>query len=112
LVSETGKEKIRLTVDELLYIQSCDNYARVVIRKNGKSEETLIRSSLKNLEQQISSPYIVRCHRSFIVNLVRTRSNTGNSRNYTLSLENCERAIPVSRESEKRGLQFLEGLTR
>lgn len=112
LVSETGKEKIRLTIDKLLYIQSCDNYANVVVRKNSQSEEMLIRSSLKNLERQINSPYIMRCHRSFIVNLIRTRSITGNSRNYTLSLENCDIAIPVSRESEKRILQVLQKLTQ
>ncbi|MFQ5676979.1 MAG: LytR/AlgR family response regulator transcription factor [bacterium] len=111
LVSETGKEKVSLRIDKLLYIQSCDNYASVVFRENGHSQEMLIRSSLKNLEQQISSPYILRCHRSFIVNLIQTRSITGNSRNYTLALKNCDLAIPVSRESEKQVLQVLQDLT-
>ncbi len=99
-----------MPVDKLLFIQSCDNYANVVRQKNGSTTEKLLRSSLKNIEEQITLPFIVRCHRSFIVNLSLVRAITGNSRNYTLSLKNYPTPIPVSRESEKHVLELLEKL--
>ncbi|TDI93414.1 MAG: LytTR family transcriptional regulator [Caldithrix sp.] len=111
LLSETGKEKLKMPVDKLLFIQSCDNYANVVRQKNGSTTEKLLRSSLKNIEEQITLPFIVRCHRSFIVNLSLVRAITGNSRNYTLSLKNYPTPIPVSRESEKQVLELLEKLS-
>ncbi|NIR46973.1 LytTR family transcriptional regulator [candidate division KSB1 bacterium] len=110
LHSETGKERLKLRADRLLFIQSCDNYANIVRKRNGKVEEILLRSSLKNLENQLSLPYVVRCHRSFIVNLSRVRSVVGNARNYTLSLENCDTVIPVSRDAEKEVLRLLEDI--
>ena len=110
LISETGKEKFNLPVDKLLFIQSCDNYANIVRQKNGSTTEKLLRSSLKNIEEQITLPFVVRCHRSFIVNLSLVRVITGNSRNYTLSLKNYHTPIPVSRESEKHVLELLEKL--
>lgn len=54
LLSETGKEKLKMPVDKLLFIQSCDNYANVVRQKNGSTTEKLLRSSLKNIEEQIT----------------------------------------------------------
>ena len=111
LLSETGKEKLKMPVDKLLFIQSCDNYANVVRQKNGSTTEKLLRSSLKNIEEQITLPFVVRCHRSFIVNLSLVRAITGNSRNYTLSLKNYPTPIPVSRESEKQVLELLEKLS-
>lgn len=111
LLSETGKEKLKMPVDKLLFIQSCDNYANVVRQKNGSTTEKLLRSSLKNIEEQITLPFVVRCHRSFIVNLSLVRAITGNSRNYTLSLKNYHTPIPVSRESEKQVLELLEKLS-
>ena len=111
LLSETGKEKLKMPVDKLLFIQSCDNYANVVRQKNGSTTEKLLRSSLKNIEEQITLPFVVRRHRSFIVNLSLVRAITGNSRNYTLSLKNYHTPIPVSRESEKQVLELLEKLS-
>jgi len=110
LISETGKEKLKMPVDKLLFVQSCDNYANVVRQNNGSTEEKLLRSSLKNIEEQLTLPFVVRCHRSFIVNLSLVRSITGNSRNYALSLKNYHTPIPVSRESEKHVLDLLEKL--
>jgi len=110
LISETGKEKLKMPVDKLLFVQSCDNYANVVRQNNGSTEEKLLRSSLKNIEEQLTVPFVVRCHRSFIVNLSLVRAITGNSRNYTLSLKHYHKPIPISRESEKHVLQLLEKL--
>ena len=109
LSSESGREKLEVPPERLLYIQSADNYANVVCRRNGALREKLLRTSLKNLEGQLPQ-YLVRCHRSFIVNLKRVRKVTGNARHYTLWLEGCDRPVPVSRELEKPVLARLRAL--
>ncbi len=110
LISETGKERLELPSDRLLYIQAADNYANVVCRRNGQVRETLLRTSLRNLERQLLQPYLVRCHRSFIVNLKQVRTVSGNARHYTLWLRDCDQAVPVSRELEKQVLHRLRAL--
>lgn len=112
LRSDSGTDQVKLSTLNLLFIQSHDNYSNVVSRDNGKTEERLLRSSLRNLERQLSQRFIVRCHRSFIVNLAQVRSVTGNARHYTLLLRSHALPIPVSRESEKQILQLLEDLNQ
>jgi hypothetical protein len=112
LRSENGTDKVQVSTGNLLFIQSQDNYANIVKCDNGKTEETLLRSSLKNLEQQLSAPFVIRCHRSFIVNLTQVRSVMGNARHYTLIFKNHAQLIPVSRESEKQILRLLEDLNQ
>ncbi|MCH8125717.1 LytTR family transcriptional regulator [candidate division KSB1 bacterium] len=56
-------------------------------RENTGVKETLLRSSLKRLEQQIPFSFIVCCHRSFIINLRKVNSITGNANGYRLLLQ-------------------------
>lgn len=111
LESETGGETLRVPAGRLLFIRSRDNYAEVVWQKNGQLKSHLIRSSLKRLAQQIEAPFVVHCHRSFIVNLRNVHAVRGNASELTLHLESCDEPIPVSRESVKEVLRALENLS-
>lgn len=110
LVGENNTERIEVPLDQLLYIQSQDNYSSIACAARAGVKHLLLRSSLKRLEQQIDIPFVIRCHRSFIVNLSKVQSVEGNARGYRLSLESGEEAIPVSRESGKEVLNTLERL--
>ncbi len=110
LASENGKEIISLPIGELLFIQSTDNYSNVVKLEKDNIKKTLLRSSLKKLEVQIQTPYIIRCHRSFIVNLAKVKSINGNARGYKLFLENVANPIPVARDAGSRVLNILTEL--
>lgn len=105
--SETRGEKFTVSMKNLLYIQSYANYANIVLVENGKIEETLIRSSLNKIEQQLTTPLVTRCHRSFIVNLTKVRATDGTKRKFILKLHHYPNPIPVSRESIKRILKLL-----
>lgn len=107
-VSETGTEKVKVSANDLLFIQSSDNYSNIVWYEDSRNKKALIRSSLKRLEEQISFPHVVRCHRSFIVNLSRVYSVSGNANGYKLYLRNHPEPIPVARRFGKRVLQVLE----
>lgn len=98
LIAENEKDSIELSPDSLYFIESSDNYSTVFYEKQGKLQKELLRSSLTRLESQISSENIVRCHRSFIVNLDKVEKVTGNAQGYKLHLEAPELLVPVARK--------------
>ena len=98
LVADNEKDTITLQPGELLYIESSDNYCTVVYLKNGQPVKPLLRSSLGRLEGQIDRADVVRCHRSFVVNLDRVEKVTGNAQGYKLHLFGGQFQIPVARK--------------
>ena len=98
LIAENEKDAIELTAESLYYIESSDNYSTVFYEKSGKLQKELLRSSLTRLESQILSENIVRCHRSFIVNLDKVEKVTGNAQGYKLHLKSPELLVPVARK--------------
>jgi DNA-binding LytR/AlgR family response regulator len=111
LISENDKDKLALKPEELLFIESADNYSNVVFYRNNKIHKQLLRGSLKRLESQISFPYIVRCHRSYIVNLKLIHHIKGNAQGYRIEFKNnLSDTIPVSRNYSKALFERLESL--
>lgn len=103
LIAENEKDSIELSPESLYFIESSDNYSTVYFEKDGtppagKLHKELLRSSLTRLESQISSENIVRCHRSFIVNLDKVEKVTGNAQGYKLHLKSPELLVPVARK--------------
>lgn len=97
LIAENLKDTFSLSPDELLFIESASNYSEVVFLKENTLQKMLIRSSLSRLEEQIQNSDIVRCHRSFIVNLKQVTKITGNAQGYKLQLKNVGYPLPVAR---------------
>ena len=50
----------------------------------------------------VSAPFIVRCHRAYLVNLRRVTKVDGNSQGCRLRLEGCADEVPVSRSYVKK----------
>lgn len=71
---EKGELKISIVLDNLIYIDSADNYATIHYINKDKSTKFLIRNSLKWMEENLTkdSP-LVRCHRSYMVNLDKVK---------------------------------------
>lgn len=97
ITSDNGKEQLTIALDALLYLESQDNYVAVNWMESGAEKSQLIRSSLKRLEDLLDEALLMRCHRSFIVNLGRVRSCQGNRHGLKLKLEGSERMLPASR---------------
>ncbi len=99
LVAENRKDMVSVSSENLLYIESADNYSKVVFQTENEQEtQELLRSSLSRLENQLTVPEIVRCHRSYIVNLNQVNRVTGNAQGYKLHLKNSNFAVPVARK--------------
>lgn len=97
IVAENGKDKVELSPADLLYIESADNYSNIVFTEVEKLKRQLLRSSLKRIESQLSNEWILRCHRTYIVNLKNVIKVEGNAAGYKLSLGFNTDPIPVSR---------------
>ena len=110
LKGENIDERLKIGIDDLLFIQSYDNYSKVVTFSEPSPNSELIRSSLKNLQVQINESYIVRCHRSYIVNLLNVESVTGNAREFRLNLRGHTDPIPVSRDNARIVMKLLKDL--
>ena len=98
LVADNEKDALSLQPTDLLFIESSDNYCTVVYLKNQQPAKPLLRSSLSRLESQIALPHIVRCHRSYVVNLHRVERVTGNAQGYKLHLLGGHYQVPVARK--------------
>ncbi len=111
LIAENEKDKIELKPEELLYIESADNYSNIVFYRNNKVNKQLLRGSLKRLESQITFPFIIRCHRSYIVNLKLINHIKGNAQGYRIEFKfELKDTIPVSRNYSKALFERLESL--
>lgn len=98
LTAENEKEILTFPPADLLFIESSDNYCTVVYAQRGQPNRVLLRSSLSRLERQIQQPHIVRCHRSFVVNLEQVGRVTGNAQGYKLHLADGHFTVPVARQ--------------
>lgn len=67
--SENEKEELILEADDFVYLAAAANYVEVYYLKNGVLEKRLLRTTLKRIEDDSSiSNYLLRLHRSYIVN--------------------------------------------
>jgi hypothetical protein len=87
--------------DQFLFVRAARNYMDVYYKKHGKIEQSLLRGSLKTIENQLRLPSMVHCHRSYIVNLDQVAHVSGKSQSYRLHIKNSDYLIPVSRSQEK-----------
>ena len=69
LESSNKKDAISITINDFLYIEAQDNYISVVYLEKGSIKSKLLRATMKDVEAQLSSEFILRCHRSYIINL-------------------------------------------
>ena len=109
--SDNLNENLSVALDDLLYLESQDNYLAVAWLENGRPRSNLIRSSLKKQEQSLDEPDLVRCHRAFMVNLRRVKHCRGNRHGLKLGLAGTDRIVPVSRAYTAEILERLESMS-
>jgi hypothetical protein len=107
IYSKYKEGKFITDIQNLLYIQSCDNYIDICYKNNSTVEHKLVRNTLYAVEKSIENPVLMRCHRSFIININHIRSVVKNSGRYKIILENSDIEIPVSRKYKKALFQKL-----
>ncbi|MFA8434801.1 MAG: LytR/AlgR family response regulator transcription factor [Marinifilaceae bacterium] len=100
--SKLKKDNLSFFPNQFLYAESDGNYVIFYLQEDHKVSKKVIRNSISNIAQQLSdTPYLVRTHRAFIVNLKKVTKKHGNASGYRLQLEGTESPIPVSRQNIK-----------
>jgi len=95
---EKGELRISIMLENLLYIDSSDNYITIHYLNKSKLSHFLIRNSLKWMDENLTKDsQLVRCHRSYIVNLDRVKVLRKNKGGIVMELDDVNTPdIPVS----------------
>jgi len=91
-------KNFRLSINEILFIESNRNDLTIHLLRDGKVFEKTIRYTLKELEPLLTDyPQFQRCHLSYIVNMEWVVNYEGDLSKMQLYLQNYKPYIPVSR---------------
>jgi len=97
--SDYKKDNLIIKSDSLILIKSADNYIEVYYESEGIVKKQMIRNSLKKAEETIRDfDFIIKCHRTFIVNINHIKEIQGNSQGYKLYIENLDFPALVSQK--------------
>ena len=100
--AKNSNDEINLAESDIFYIKAEGNYCLVVFVDKTLFKNRLIRSKLKEIEKIVEkSNSLIRCHRSYIVNLKKVSNITGNAKGYVLHLNKLDFKVPVSRKLSK-----------
>lgn len=97
--SDNNNETLSLTVSEVVFIKSSDNYVEIAYLELEILKKKLLRNTLKNIEIQIRQySNFIRCHRTCIVNVHFIQKLHRDSGNQWLSIKGSDEKLPVSRQ--------------
>jgi hypothetical protein len=92
-----GEGDFQIDPASLVFCESRQNYVRCVYLKEGKVTEETIRATLSSIEEKVSSPHLIRCHRSYLINPEHIRQARGNAQGLKLEVIGAKEEVPVSR---------------
>jgi hypothetical protein len=106
--SDNQKDVMTIPLRDILYLESEDNYVAVHYVKSGKQASSLVRITLKRIDDLQLHPAICRCHRSYLINLFNLSQFKGNSQQGLLYLHHLEEPLPVSKSYASRLMDQLK----
>ncbi len=95
-------EGINIKPENFLCVKSMGNYVTLCYLENNKVRKETIRTTMKQIENSVKeNADIVRCHKSYFVNLKKVTNSSGNARSLYLEIEGLNFQVPVSRKIAK-----------
>lgn len=109
LYDYNGILKLTINSDSLYYMESQDNYVKIYYENQGKLQSYMLRCRTKTIEESLADTSMVRCHRSFMVNVVNINHirKEGKSR-YIVLTNNSIKPIPVSKSYFKNLIEKID----
>jgi Response regulator of the LytR/AlgR family len=90
--------KFSVKKENLLYLESTENYISICYLNKGKVSKYLLRDTMKKMEENFTGTEIIRCHRSFMVNFEKVKVIRKDKDGLKLELDNPSVIdIPVSK---------------
>lgn len=97
-ISDYQKDSLAIKVNLLLFIRSANNYIEVFWKEGYSVKNQMVRCSMAYAEELLKEyKFIIKCHRSFIVNINYIDRFEGNLQGYKLYFEKIDFPIPVSK---------------
>lgn len=98
LYDNNGTLRLTITVDSLYYLESQDNYVKVHYKHNDKFSVYMLRSRTSSIEESLSGTGMIRCHRSYIINVRKIAFIGEEHKSYYVTLNDEQvKRIPVSK---------------
>lgn len=95
LMGENSGETLIFTMSEFCFAMAQQNYVAInLINAQGQLQETLIRTTLTDVEKQV--PNAIRVHRSYLINPSLVEHVSGPKRKTQLKMRHVDQPIPVS----------------
>ena len=69
IYDDKGDMRLSIRRENLLFVESADNYVCVWYVNNNQPKKVMVRNTLKHIAEHLESTHIRRCHRSYVVNL-------------------------------------------
>ena len=96
--TEVKSEKFSFCSNTFIYAKAEGNYAEIFLKEETSVRKVIKRISIKNLEAQLNAfPFIIKTHRSVLLNLNYIEQISGNAQGYKVMLKECPDPVPVSR---------------
>ena len=104
-----GTLKLTINSDSLYYMESQDNYIKIFYENNGKLCSYMLRSRTKTIEENLADTSMVRCQRSYLVNVSKINhiKKKGKVRYIVLSHDDIS-PIPVSKNYFKNLIEKID----
>ena len=110
--TDSRTNQFTLLPEQIILINAASNYIEIIYKKNEKPSRQLIRTSLKNTEKLLSKyPFLIRCHRSCIVNKNHIQKIIKSPEGLKLVLQDYPHEINISRKyilKVKEALDFSD----
>jgi hypothetical protein len=98
LRDEKGVLRMSLKRGDVLYMQGSDNYVTVWYQAQNKVTKFMLRNTLRTMEDELREELVIRCHRSYLVNIERVKLIRREKDGLQLELDSTPPStVPVSR---------------
>ena len=109
LYDYNGALKLTINSDSLYYMESQDNYVKIFYENNGKLLSYMLRSRTKTIEENLAETSMVRCHRSYMVNVMKINHiRKGGKSRYIVLASDDIKPIPVSKSYFKNLVEKID----
>ena len=105
---ERGELQLSVTKENLLYVESADNYIYIWYMKSNLPKKLMLRNTLKRTAELLADTNVMRCHRGYMVNMeqVKVLRREKDSFYLELGIEGVK-DIPVSKTYGDAVLKWL-----
>ena len=97
ITDSTGQE-LSIESENVRYAEAMQNYVTVWFLENEELKKEVLRATISSIEEQLSECSVIRCHRSYLVNVDAIENVSGNAQGLRLKLRDIpQEEVPVSR---------------